>query len=276
MNDAPDTTADPSVLRLAVTARQVRAQAVRALRADPIAVVGMACRLPGDADTPARFWQLLHDGVDAVREVPRDRWNAAGWYDPDLSASGKAVTKWGGFLDRIDGFDAAYFGIPPREADRMDPQQRLFLEVAIEALDDAGLPHPKLAGSRTGVFVASYHNDYAQLQYADLDAIDLRTLTGTPHSVLANRLSCWLDLRGPSVAIDTACSSSLVAVHLACQSLRLGESDMALAGGVSLMLRPELMWRCPRSGSWRRMAAARRSTPRPTATCAAKAAASSC
>ena len=241
MNDAPDTTADPSVLRLAVTARQVRAQAVRALRADPIAVVGMACRLPGDADTPARFWQLLHDGVDAVREVPRDRWNAAGWYDPDLSASGKAVTKWGGFLDRIDGFDAAYFGIPPREADRMDPQQRLFLEVAIEALDDAGLPHPKLAGSRTGVFVASYHNDYAQLQYADLDAIDLRTLTGTLHSVLANRLSWWLDLRGPSVAIDTACSASLVAVHLACQSLRLGESDIAITGGVSLMLRPELM-----------------------------------
>ena len=123
----------------------------------------------------------------------------------------------------------------------MDPQQRLLLEVAIEALDDAGLPHERLRGSRTGVFIASYHNDYAQLQYNDLEAIDARTLTGTLHSVLANRLSYFLDLRGPSISIDTACSSSLVAVHLACQSLRSGESDIAIAGGVSLMITPELM-----------------------------------
>ena len=201
----------------------------------------MACRVPGGGDTPARFWQLLRDGVDAVRAVPADRWDGDAWYDPDLSAAAKSATKWGGFLDRIDEFDADYFGILPREAERMDPQQRLFLEVAIEAIDDAGLPHEQLRGTRTGVYIASYHNDYAQLQYSDLEAIDARTLTGTLHSVLANRLSYFLDLRGPSMSIDTACSSSLVAIHLACQSLRFGEINMAIAGGVSLMITPELM-----------------------------------
>ena len=162
----------------------------------------MACRLPGGGDTPERFWQLLRDGVDAVREVPRDRWDADRWYDPDPSAAG---ARWppsrAASSTRIDGFDADYFGILPREAERMDPQQRLFLEVAIEALDDAGLPREHArAAARTGVFVASYHNDYAQLQYNDPEAIDARTLTGTLHSVLANRLSYFLDLRGPSVS----------------------------------------------------------------------------
>ncbi|HET9206060.1 MAG TPA: type I polyketide synthase, partial [Burkholderiaceae bacterium] len=151
------------------------------------------------------------------------------------------LTRQGGFLRQIDAFDAGYFGILPREAERMDPQQRLLLEVAMEAFDDAGLPRERLARSRTGVYAASYHNDYAQLQYADPEAIDLRTLTGTLHSVLANRLSFLLDLRGPSLSIDTACSSGLVAVHLACQSLRSGETDVALAAGVSLMITPELL-----------------------------------
>ena len=126
-------------------AKQVRAQAEQVLRADPIAIVGMACRVPGGGDTPAQFWQLLRNGVDTVREVPADRWDGDAWYDPDLSATAKSATKWGGFLDRIDGFDADYFGILPREAERMDPQQRLFLEVAIEAIDDAGLPHEQPA-----------------------------------------------------------------------------------------------------------------------------------
>ena len=241
MNDTLSPLAGVSAFRLALMAKQVRAQAAQALQADPIAIVGMACRLPGGADTPDRFWQLMRDSVCAVRDVPPDRWNGNGWYDPDLSTAGKAVTKSGSFLDRIDAFDAGYFGIPPREAERMDPQQRLFLEVAIEALDDAGFSKPMLAGSRTGVFAASYHNDYAQLQFNDPEAIDLRTLTGTLHSVLANRLSYFLDLRGPSISIDTACSASLVAVHLACQSLRLGESNIAIAGGVSLMIAPELL-----------------------------------
>ncbi|MBI4995540.1 MAG: acyltransferase domain-containing protein, partial [Rhodocyclales bacterium] len=225
----------------ALMAKQVRQQAEHVLRADPVAIVGMACRVPGGGDSPELFWQLLRDGTDAIREVPADRWDADAWYDSDPSAIGKTVTKWAGFLEHIDGFDAEYFGILPREAQHMDPQQRLFLEVAIEALDDAGLTREQLRGSRAGVFIASYHNDYAQLQYSDVDAIDLRTLTGTLHSVLANRLSYFLDLRGPSISIDTACSSSLVATHLACQSLRHGESDIAIAGGVSVIIAPELL-----------------------------------
>jgi acyl transferase domain-containing protein/NADPH:quinone reductase-like Zn-dependent oxidoreductase/acyl carrier protein len=230
-----------SAVKLALMAQQMRAQSEALMRADPIAIVGMGCRFPGGADSPEQFWQLLVDGVDAVREVPADRWDADALYDPDPSAPGKSATKWGGFLERIDGFDAAYFGILPREAERMDPQQRLFLEVAMESLDDAGLTRDRLRGSRTGVFIASYHNDYQLLEYRDPEAIDARTLTGTVHSVLANRLSFLLDLRGPSISVDTACSSSLVAIHLACQSLRHGESDIALAGGVSLMVTPDLM-----------------------------------
>ncbi|WP_341891916.1 SDR family NAD(P)-dependent oxidoreductase, partial [Variovorax sp. YR752] len=225
-----------SPLKLALLAGQARAASEPLLRADPIAIIGMGCRLPGDVFDAEGFWQLLCDGIDAVREVPPGRWNTEALYDPDPAVPGKIASKWGGFLDTIDGFDAAFFGILPREAERMDPQQRLFLEVAIEALDHAGLPRDKLAGSRTGAFVASYYNEYAQLQYGNPAIIDARTLTGTVHSVLVNRLSYLLDLRGPSISIDTACSSSLVAIHLACQSLRHGESDIAIAGGVSLMV----------------------------------------
>ncbi|MGD9833719.1 MAG: SDR family NAD(P)-dependent oxidoreductase, partial [Piscinibacter sp.] len=225
-----------SPLKLALLAGQARAASEPLLKADPIAIIGMGCRLPGGVFDAEGFWQLLRDGVDAVREVPPGRWDTDALYDPDPSVPGKIASKWGGFLDSIDGFDAAFFGILPREAERMDPQQRLFLEVAIEALDHAGLPRDKLAGSRTGAFVASYYNEYAQLQYGDPATIDARTLTGTVHSVLVNRLSYLLDLRGPSISIDTACSSSLVAIHLACQSLRHGESDIAIAGGVSLMV----------------------------------------
>lgn len=241
MNTSNGAHAPVSAVKLALMAKHMRSQAESVLRADPIAIVGMACRAPGGADTPDRLWELLCEGKDAISEVPPDRWDANAWYDPDLSAPAKSTTKWGGFLDRIDMFDADYFGILPREAERMDPQQRLLLEVAIEAIDDAGFPHERLRGSRAGVYIASYHNDYAQLQHSDVDAIDLRTLTGTLHSVLANRLSYFLDLRSPSMSIDTACSSSLVAIHLACQSLRFGETDLAIAGGVSLMITPELM-----------------------------------
>lgn len=225
-----------SPVKLALLAQQERARSEPVLRVDPIAIVGMGCRLPGGVVDVDSFWRLLRDGVDAVREAPHDRWNVAGLFDPDPSAPGKMASRWGGFLDAIDGFDAAYFGILPREAEQMDPQQRLFLEVAIEAIEHAGLTREQLAGSRTGAFVASYYNDYAQLQAADPQAIDSRTLTGTLHSVLVNRLSYLLDLRGPSVSVDTACSSSLVAIHLACQSLRHGECDAAIAGGVSLMV----------------------------------------
>ncbi len=229
-----------STLKLALAAAKVRQQSGPILNADPIAVVGMSCRVPG-ADSPEAFWTLLREARDASREVPSDRWDVSAWYDPDASALGKSVTKRGGFLDRIDLFDAEFFGILRREAERMDPQQRLLLEVAFEALDSAGLPDTTLAGSRTGVFIASYHSDYARTMYRDPEWIDARTLTGAVHAVVPNRLSYLLDLRGPSVSVDTACSSSLVATHLACQSLRSGESDIALAGGVSVMCAPELM-----------------------------------
>ncbi len=192
----------------------------------PIAVIGMGCRMPGGADSPESFWRLLAAGVDAVREAPPGRWKAAA--DP---------TRWAGLLDGVDLFDPAFFGISPGEARRMDPQQRLLLEVAWEALESAGCT-ARLAGSPTGVFIGihSYSIDYLLKQVGGPAGIDTHTVTGSAHSIAANRLSYCLDLRGPSVAIDTACSSSLVAVHLACQSLRAGDCDMALAGGVNLIL----------------------------------------
>ena len=231
-----------SAVKLALLAKRLREQStdIAALRAEPVAVVGMGCRFPGGADHPESFWKLLRAGTDAITEVPADRWNWRDYYDPDPAAPGKMTTRWGGFIGQVDSFDAAFFGISPREALHLDPQQRLFLEVAYEALDDAGLARERLGGSRTGVFVASYHNDYGQAQYAAPAVIDAYTSTGTAHSVLANRLSYLLDLRGPSVSIDTACSSSLVAVHLGCESLRAGESNVAVVGGVSLMLTPEM------------------------------------
>ena len=232
---------DLSPLKLTLAARRAREQNQSLLRADPIAIVGMGCRFPGGAESPQAFWTVLERGIDAVTEVPPDRWDVNAHYDPDPAAPGKYSTKSGGFLQSIDGFDAAFFGIMRREAERMDPQQRLILEVAIEALENAGQPRERLAGSQTGVFIASYYNDYAHLAYQDPESIDARTLTGTIHSVLANRLSYLLDLRGPSISVDTACSSSLVAIHLACQSLRFGECDLALAGGVSLMINESLM-----------------------------------
>ena len=169
-----------------------------------------------------------------------DRWNACDWYDPDPAAPGKTVAEAGDFLDRIDMFDAGFFGILPREADRMDPQQRLTLEVAMEAIDDAGLPHSRLHGSRTLRLYRELPQRLRPTAISDPDNIDARTLTGALHCVVPNRLSYLLDLRGPSVSIDTGCSSSLVAIHLGCQSLRSGETDLAIAGGVSLMMAPEL------------------------------------
>lgn len=229
-----------SAVRLALMADEVRQQAAPILRLDPIAIVGMACRAPGGARTPDALWQLLTAGKTTTQEIPAERFAAGPWYHTDPSAPGKIAATRGSFLDQIDQFDPEYFGIPPREAEQMDPQQRLALEVAIEAIDDAGLPHAALRGSRCGVFVACYHSDYARLVYGNVDALDTRSLTGTLHAVTANRISHFLDLRGPSLALDTACSSSLVAIHLACQSLRLGETDFALAGGVSVMITPEL------------------------------------
>jgi epothilone polyketide synthase E len=207
---------------------------------EPIAVVGMGCRFPGGAEDPGAFWDLLSRGQDGIREVPPDRWDNQALYDPDPLAPGKIATRWGGFLEGVDQFDEAFFGISPREAARMDPQQRLLLEVAWEALEDAGQDTARLAGEPCGVFVGahSHSSDYLLMQYADVETLDSFTGPGTGHNLLAGRLSYLLDLRGPALVVDTACSSSLLAVHLACQSLRSGESTMALAGGVNLMLTP--------------------------------------
>jgi acyl transferase domain-containing protein/acyl carrier protein len=225
----------------ALAKMRARLEAVERARTEPIAILGIGCRLPGGVRDAASFWTLLARGVDAVTEVPADRWDAAALYDPDPRARGKMSTRWGAFLGDIDGFDAAFFDISPREAARMDPQQRLLLEVAWDALEDAGQNPSRLAGSPAGVFVGvhSHSNDYWTLQAENPASLDAYAGTGTSHSVLAGRLSYLLDLRGPSLAVDTACSSSLVALHLAAQALRTGECDLALAAGVNVILSPE-------------------------------------
>jgi acyl transferase domain-containing protein len=209
-------------------------------RHEPIAIVGMGCRFPGGADSPEAFWRLLADGRDAITEVPPGRWDAAAIYDPDPSVPGRTNARHGGFLQGIETFDAAFFGISPREASRMDPQQRLFLEVAWDAVDDAGLDIDRLAGTATGVFVGLHSQaaDYFWFDLAHPERMDPFTGPGTSHNIVAGRLSYLYDLQGPSLVVDTACSSSLVALHLACQSLRQGECTLALAGGVNLILSP--------------------------------------
>lgn len=205
---------------------------------EPVAIIGMSCRLPG-ANCPDAFWRLLRNRLDAIGEVPEDRWNAQNLYDPDPSVAGKMTSRWGGFLTDIDLFDPHFFGISPREAAHMDPQQRLLLEVAWEALENAGLVPGKLAGSEMGIFIGMSTNDYFKGYYAHPELIDAYTNTGNAHSIAAGRLAYLLDVHGPSVAVDTACSSSLVALHLACQSLLTGESTLVLAGGVNIILAPE-------------------------------------
>nr|CBD77732.1 polyketide synthase [Chondromyces crocatus] len=202
---------------------------------EPIAIVGIGCRFPG-ARGPKDYWRLLREGRDAITEISPDRWDPGRFFEATPSV-GKMSTRWGGFLDEIQRFDADFFGIAPREAERMDPQQRILLEVAWEALEDAGLPPDQLAGSRTGVFIGVFVDDYARMQSTP-EQIDTYTATGGARSIVPNRLSYLLDLRGPSMAVDSACSSSLVAIHLACQSLRSGESTLAIAGGVNAILTP--------------------------------------
>jgi acyl transferase domain-containing protein/NADPH:quinone reductase-like Zn-dependent oxidoreductase/acyl carrier protein len=207
---------------------------------EPIAIIGMACRFPG-ANNLEEFWNLLCSGVDAVTEIPADRWDGDSFYDPDPAVVGKMNSRWGGFMDNFDRFDAQFFGISPREASRMDPQQRISLEMAWEALEDAGQVPALLAGSRTGVFIGIGTTDYARMQVGNLKtASHVHAGTGGALSIAANRISYVFNFRGPSMAIDTACSSSLVATHLACQSLWTGESSLALAGGINAILDPKL------------------------------------
>ncbi|QSQ15454.1 type I polyketide synthase [Myxococcus landrumensis] len=228
--------------RLALLALELNTEneALKRTRSEPIAIVGTSCRLPGGVETPEDFWRLLSNGVDAIREVPRDRWDAEALFDPEPGRPGKTYARWGGFIDGIEHFDAGFFGISPREASRMDPQHRMLLELAWEALERSGQPADQLAGSRTGVFLGVIGSDYARLQAERLGgSLDIYHLTGTCLNAAAGRLSYALGLQGPSMAIDTACSSSLVALHTACQSLRNRDCDLALAAGVNLVLSPE-------------------------------------
>ncbi len=222
---------------LAIEKAEARAAQLEAASREPIAVIGLGCRFPRAA-TASEFWQNLVGGVDCIREVPADRWDVDALYDPDPDAAGKMITRWGGFLDGADQFDPMFFGVSPREASRMDPQQRLALEVAWEALEDAALVPAELAGRAVGVFMGACANDYGLRFSTNLASVDVHSVTGAALSIIANRISYLLNFKGPSVVVDTACSSSLVAIHLACQSLRAGESDVALAGGVNTILVP--------------------------------------
>jgi acyl transferase domain-containing protein/pimeloyl-ACP methyl ester carboxylesterase/aryl carrier-like protein len=215
---------------------------------EPIAIVGLGCRFPAGADSPDAFWNLLERGVDAVSEIPPSRFAIGQYYDPNPDAPGKISIRRAAFLDQIDTFDAEFFGISSREAVQMDPQQRLSLEVAWEALEDAGQTLDRLSRTPTGVFLGAISTDYVWRQWDDVDSIDAYSGTGTHSSLISGRLSWFLDLRGPSLTLDSACSSSLVAIHLACQSLRLGDCNLALAGGVNLVTSPASLMAYSRMG----------------------------
>ncbi len=226
---------------LKIEEMEARLAASENAKREPIAIIGLGCRLPNGIHDPEAFWRLLRDGVDAVKEFPRDRWDVDAYYDPDPNKPGKMVTKWGAFLDEVDKFDPHFFGISPREAASMDPQQRLLLEVVWEALEHAGQAPDKLLNTRTGVFLAMCKVDYAQLMLKQNDPalLDTYYASGNAYSTAAGRISYVLGLQGPCLTVDTACSSSLVVVHLACQSLRNGESRVAIVGGVNLVLSPD-------------------------------------
>jgi phthiocerol/phenolphthiocerol synthesis type-I polyketide synthase B len=205
---------------------------------EPIAVVGMGCRFPGGISGPEALWDFLVEGRSSVGQVPDERWQPFDDGSPEIASALSNTTRWGSFLNDIDAFDAEFFEISLREAAKMDPQQRLLLEVAWEALEHAGIPAASLRRSQTGVFAGACFSEYGYLASTDLPQVDAWSNTGGALSIIANRLSYFLDLRGPSISVDTACSSSLVAAHLACQSLRTGDSNLAIVAGVNLLLSP--------------------------------------
>ncbi len=219
---------------------RTRLESEQRMRSEPIAIVGTACRFAGGTESTEAFFELLRNGVDTIREIPRDRWDIDAYYDSDPGAKGKMYVRHGGFLDQVDLFDPEFFGISGREALTLDPQQRLLLEMAWEALENAGVAATALRGGRTGVYFSAMNTDYMQVTH-DADAVDVHTSTGTMSAVAAGRLAYVLGLQGPAMMVDTACSSALVAVHLACHSLRRRECDLVVAGGVNLMLAPHMM-----------------------------------
>jgi acyl transferase domain-containing protein/SAM-dependent methyltransferase len=230
------------VKRALIEIRELKARLAQLESAahEPIAIVGAGARLPGAVNDLASLWALLAEGRSGITGIPPDRWDVDAWFDEDADAPGRMVTRHGGFIEQVDRFDAAFFGIAPREAETMDPQQRLLLETTWHALEDAGIAPDTLAGSRTGIFVGLANNDHGRALLADRQHVDAHVSTGNAASVAGGRLSYVLGAVGPNVTVDTACSSSLVALHLAVQSLRRGECDLAVVGGVNLILTPEV------------------------------------
>ncbi|MET9819870.1 polyketide synthase, partial [Streptomyces sp. NPDC006355] len=222
----------------AVLQLQQRNTELEEQRVEPIAIVSMACRFPGGVASPEEYWELLSEGRDAIGAFPA-RWDDLDLYDPTPQSPGKSYAREGGFLDGVEDFDADFFGIPPREAQSMDPQQRIVLETVWEALERAGIRPETLSGSRTGVYLGAMRSDYAD-NHAGFEYLDGYQGTGVSSSVISGRVSYVLGLQGPAVTIDTACSSSLVALHSAVAALRNGECETAIAGGVTVMSTPVL------------------------------------
>ncbi len=231
----------PRRLALLCIELQRELDALRRARPEPIAVIGLGCRLPGGIHGPDDLWRVLENGIDAIGPIPADRWDVPAYYDADRTVPGKMYVREGGFLDQVDGFDTEFFGISPTEARQIDPQHRLLLEVSWEALEHAGQSFDRIAGTSTGVFVGIGSCDYLTWQSIRItpESISAYSGTGNAYCFASGRLSYLLGVHGPSIALDTACATSLVTIHLACQSLRAGECTLALAGGVNLMLAPE-------------------------------------
>ncbi|KAI1077405.1 hypothetical protein F5B20DRAFT_583402 [Whalleya microplaca] len=207
-----------------------------------IAIIGMSCRLPGDATNPEKLWELCAQGREAWSEWPSSRFNQNAFYHPNPERGGTFNAKGGHFLNQGMGeFDATFFNITPTEAKALDPQQRIQLENAYEALENAGIPLDKIAGSNTGVYIGTSNHDYEHMFWKDPDSLPLYHAVGLSASIMANRISHFFDLRGPSVTVDTACSSTLVALHQACQSIRTGETTQAIVGGTNLILEPGML-----------------------------------
>src|ERR1700731_1608926 len=216
------------------------AEQLTTMQKERIAIIGVGCRFPGGVSSKDSLWKLLIEGREGVSDVPPDRWNVERFYDGEPGLAGRSIARRGGFIDGIDQFDPQFFGISPREAPYVDPQHRLLLETAWEAVEDAGLVLDLEGGTDLAVFVGISHNDYQGIQGTPWEhaGISPHSPTGCAHSIAANRISYCFNLRGPSVALDTACSSALTAVHAACEHIRAGRGDTALAGGVTVIITP--------------------------------------